>query len=481
MKLSMTARLLLVFAIVLATIAIAGGAISVAGSLADVWDRLRDGPLPVFLGLVGFVIGVAMLAGWLVWRLLLPQRRRRSPAAPRVDEATLALRLEEAREQGLDISVAEKELRELARRREAGALYLCFFGEVGAGKSSLIRALVPDAGARAGVTGGTTKDVTHYRWRTDGGDEVILADVPGSGLEPGDDEAGLAEAVRAHVVVYVSEADLTRRQFDDLAALAAIGKPMILVLNKTDRYSDREADMIASRLGDRLRQAGAGDDALVVSASAIGQGDSGAAALRQALQRLIDSSPDALDALRDRAVFHVVDERLGLAEQQRRSAAAEDIVRGYTRKAIIGALAAVSPGTDVLIQGYLGTAMVRELCKLYDAPARDVEISRLLDLSQSYVGRTLPILLAVAGNALKAFPGVGTIAGGVTHAVAYGLIFDALGRGLSMSLAEGGDLRPAAAARLFRESLGEDLKGRTLRIAQMALEGEPGDKGDRPS
>jgi GTP-binding protein EngB required for normal cell division len=455
MKLSMTARLLLVFAIVLATIAIAGSAISVAGSLADVWDRLRDGPLPVFLGLVAFVIGVALLAGWLVWRLLFPQRRRRRPATPPVDEAT--------------------------RRREAGALYLCFFGEIGAGKSSLIRALVPDADARAGVTGGTTRGVTHYRWRTDGGDDVILADVPGSGLEPGDDEAGLAEAVRAHVVVYVSEADLTRRQFDDLAALAAIGKPMILVLNKTDRYSDQEAGMIVSRLGDRLREAGADGDALVVSAAAIGQGDSGTAELRQALQRLIDSSPDALDTLRDRAVFHVVDERLGLAEQQRRSAAAEDIVRGYTRKAIIGALAAVSPGTDVLIQGYLGTAMVRELCKLYDAPARDVEISRLLDLSQSHVGLTLPILLAVAGNALKAFPGVGTIAGGVTHAVAYGLIFDALGRGLSMSLAEGGDLRPAAAARLFRESLGEELKGRTLRIAQMALEGEQGDKGDRPS
>ncbi|UCC14014.1 MAG: 50S ribosome-binding GTPase [Gammaproteobacteria bacterium] len=481
MKFSRTVRLLLVFAIVLATIAIAGGAISVAGSLADVWDRLRDGPLPVFVGLIAFVLGVATLAGWLVWRLLFPQGRRDRKTAPPIDETTLALRVEEAREQGLDISAAETELRELARRREAGGLYLCVFGEIGAGKSSLIRALVPDADARAGVTGGTTKGITHYRWQTDGGDEVILADVPGSGLEPGDDEAGLGEAIRAHVVVYVSEADLTRRQFDDLAALAALEKPMILVLNKTDRYSDQEANMILSRFEERLREVGADRDALVVSASAIGEGESATAQLRQALQRLIDSSPEALDVLRDRAVFHVVDERLGLAERQRRAARAGDIVRGYTRKAIIGALAAVSPGTDVLIQGYLGTAMVRELCQLYEVPARDVEISRLLDLSQSYVGRTLPILLAVAGNALKAFPGVGTIAGGVTHAVAYGLIFDALGRGLSMSLAEGGELRPAAAAQLFRESLGEDLKERTFRIAQMALEGERGDKGDRAS
>jgi hypothetical protein len=155
-------------------------------------------------------------------------------------------------------------------------------------------------------------------------------------------------------------------------------------------------------------------------------------------------------------------------------------VRSYTRKAVVGALAAVSPGTDILIQGYLGSALVKELCRLYDVPARDVEISRLLDLSQSYVGRTLPIALAVAGNAMKAFPGAGTIAGGVTHAVAYGLIFDALGRGLSRSLAEGGELRPAAAARRFRESMSEDLGARTIRIARMALEEEESGRREQP-
>jgi hypothetical protein len=46
------------------------------------------------------------------------------------------------------------------------------------------------------------------------------------------------------------------------------------------------------------------------------------------------------------------------------------------------------------------------------------------------------IVLAVAGNALKAFPGLGTLGGGVLHAFAYALIFDAMGRALSASLAE---------------------------------------------
>jgi GTP-binding protein EngB required for normal cell division/uncharacterized protein (DUF697 family) len=478
-------RLLLALAAILGILAVAAAAVSFAGSLAEVWESLRAGPVSIFAGLVVFLLAFVCLGGWLVWRLLFPARRRREQPRPALDGESLVRRIEEGREQGLDVSAAERELQELARRQAGGELYLCFFGEISAGKSTLVRALAGDGEIETGVEGGTTRAVTHYRWRTQGGDEIVLADVPGSGLAERHDELAIGEAIRAHVVVYVCDQDLTRAQFEDLAALAAVDKPLILVLNKTDLYTPEEAGLIAGRLAERLVLAGMGDDAEVVTLSVAALVDAGAGAgrrgsaatreldkLREALQRRIDHSPDALAALRDRAVFTLMAGQLDAAEQARREADARGIVRDYTRKAVIGALAAVSPGTDILIQGYLGTALVRELCRLYDVPARDVEISRLLDLSQGYVGKTLPITLAVAGNALKAFPGVGTIAGGVTHAVAYGLIFDALGRGLSRSLAEGGELRPAAAARRFRESMSEDLGARTLRLARMALEEE---------
>lgn len=484
MRLNRTARTVLVIVVVLAVLGLSATAINLAGSLMDVWQRLREGSLPVFIGLIIFLVAIALLGAWAVWRLVFPPPRRRASSPGQVvDRESLERRIREGQASGLDLGDAQRELEELARRRETGGLYLCFFGEISTGKSSLIKAVAPEAEVETGVVGGTTRSIRHYRWLTPSGDEVILVDVPGSSLDAEDDEAGMREAVRAHVVIYVCSADLTRRQYEDLQALAAIEKPMILVLNKSDLLSAEEASLIQERLLLRLREIGTGDDVELVVMSARPGDESepaGIEDLRSAIQRRVDHSPEALEVLRDRAVFSMVDRRLTDAEQERRRTEAEKIVRSYTRKAVVGALAAVSPGTDILIQGYLGSALVKELCRLYDVPARDVEISRLLDLSQSYVGRTLPIALAVAGNAMKAFPGAGTIAGGVTHAVAYGLIFDALGRGLSRSLAEGGELRPAAAARRFRESMSEDLGARTIRIARMALEEEESGRRDQP-
>src|SRR5690606_6697946 len=172
---------------------------------------------------------------------------------------------------------------------------------------------------------------------------------------------------------------------------------------------------------------------------------------------------------RDRAVFSLAAEKLDEAEQRYRAERAEQIVRSSTRKAVIGALAAVSPGTDIVIQGYIGTTMTRALCKLYGTAPRDLEIEEFLTLSQSRVGRAIPITLAVAGNGLKAFPGVGTVAGGLVHAVAYGLIFDALGRSLVQSLEKHGRLRPKAAAGEFEEALGEHLESGVRHVARMAL------------
>jgi uncharacterized protein (DUF697 family) len=189
-----------------------------------------------------------------------------------------------------------------------------------------------------------------------------------------------------------------------------------------------------------------------------------------AINRLLEDGSEPLETRRERAVFQLAAGKLAEAEALYRVQRSEQIIRSSTRKAIIGSLAAVSPGTDILIQGYIGTGMTQALCKLYGAAPRDLDIEEFLNLSQSRVGRALPLTLAVAGNGLKAFPGIGTVAGGFVHAVAYGLIFDALGRSLVLTLSQHGELVPEVAAKEFEESISEHVEAGVRRVAKMALE-----------
>ncbi|MBF0613266.1 MAG: DUF697 domain-containing protein, partial [Magnetococcales bacterium] len=147
-----------------------------------------------------------------------------------------------------------------------------------------------------------------------------------------------------------------------------------------------------------------------------------------------------------------------------------EVVGDYSRQAVLAAMAAVAPGLDVLLQGYLGVRMVRELCQVYEVPFQEISASELLKKTDQQALRSLPMLLAIGGNLLKAFPGVGTVAGGAMHAVAYGLIFDTLGRAVIKTLENRGDLLTHPAMRYFEKELSENLDARMGRLIKVLLE-----------
>ena len=483
-RIAIAVVILLVF--VIATAAL----LFVSESALNVWDRLKAGPPALLYAYVSFMLLLAVTAVWLVWRLVVrrpPRPQRRQAAAP-LTQAEIEDRLREAEVAGVDVSAAQAELKELAQRRNA--VHLCFFGEVSSGKSSLIRALVPEADVTVDVIAGSTGDVRHYRWRHDDGAEILLTDVPGiGGTEGGLTELATAEAQRANVVLFVCDSDLTRPEVDAVKSLLEFDKPLVIVLNKADRYSPEEQAALMQKLLERVDAVGgslACDHVVAVSAGGELEvveraADGGEQTVRRtrpadigvlvvAINRLLAEEGEAIDVRRERAVFRMAAARLAEAETEYRTQRSEQVIRSATRKAIIGALAAISPGTDILIQGYIGTAMTQELCRLYGAAPRDLDIEEFLSLSQSRVGRALPLTLAVAGNGLKAFPGLGTVAGGLVHAVAYGLIFDALGRSLVLTLSKHGEFVPEAAAKEFEESISEHVEAGVRRVARMALE-----------
>ncbi len=489
MKVDRVLRVLLTLAVLLVFVAMLAAMLFITESALNVWDRLRDAPVWLVSAYAAVLLAVAFAAVWIVWRFLLPRRsKRRAAGRPVFSEEALQDRIAEAAAAGIDVGAAKAELDDLAERRAGGRIHLALFGEISTGKSSLIRALVPGAEAAVSPVGGSTTALRHYDWRSPGGDEVVLVDVPGTGgIGAAFDGVARDEALRAHVVLYLCDGDLSRQEADALAALIELGKPTILVLNKTDQYTAEEQSRIFERLQSRVKDMRPAEPAVVVRVSArdaetvreetadgrvverrrTREPDIGELVL--ALNEQLLASRTRLEQHRDAAVFALATEKLEAAENAYRSRRSEEIIRSYTRKAVIGALAAVSPGSDIVIQGYLGTAMTRALSALYGVSPRDLDVEQFLNLSQSRVGRALPLTLAVAGNGLKAFPGVGTVAGGLVHSVAYGLIFDALGRSLVQALAAQGRFSPEAAAEQFEENLSEYLEAGVRRVAEIAL------------
>lgn len=427
----------------------------------------------------------AAIGVYVLWLFLRPRKRRREVQAPRRED--LQARIERLNQQGAHAHVLSDELHELDRRRAEGQLYVAVFGEISAGKSSLIAALAPDAELRSDVRGGTTRQVAHYAGDDLGdGRALRLADVPGSRESGGESREAMArdEALRAHAVIYVCTGDLTRTQADELRWLGEFGKPMLLALNKADQWQPDERDALVSRLRERSR--GLVDAVVAVSAGgserflrelADGRSEqverarhADIQALRPALARLTASGAEALETARERAVLAGLHERTGALEASQRGIEAERIVARYSRRAIVGAMAAVVPGSDLIIQGALATAMVRALGKVYDVGVTELQIEDFLKQARMTLRTSTTIVLAIAGNALKAFPGLGTLGGGVLQAFAYALIFDSVGKALAATLAERHTLDTRVAGDKLKTLLAEGSAARVKRLAALTVD-----------
>ncbi len=426
-----------------------------------------------------------LLSIFILWQFLKPTKQNRpakNPTPP--TEETVKARIIEASEAGIDVEAAQVELERLSQRQAAGEVHVAVFGDISTGKSTLIKALAEVDDIAISVEGGTTRAIQHYSWHTPAGDKLVLTDMPGLNEATGRlDGMSQEEALRAHVVIYVCDGDLTASQFTELQVLLNLNKPLVIAINKSDRYNTEALELISDKLRQRTNNKAdialvkAGGTEEITRVHSDGREEtitrtlkSDLASLKKTLQHIIDTHSEILENLRDSTVFMLVAHKLERSENAHRKTQAETIVKNYTRKAVVGALAAVSPGTDIIIQGYLGISMLKELCTTFDITARKLDMERFLDLSQSHLGKTTPLLLAVIGNGLKAFPGIGTLAGGIVHAVAYGIIFETLGRSVIQTLERRGELLPEATANSFKENLSENLEARTQRFVGLALE-----------
>ena len=142
-------------------------------------------------------------------------------------------------------------------QQEQATLRVVVFGTGSAGKTSLINALL---GRKVGETEaviGTTQHGENHTYELGGVEgTVYLTDTPGlAEAGPGGDVREIEArslAVRADLLLFVVDHDLLRGEYERLIELARLGKRSIVVLNKKDRFPDRDLAAIAAKLRERL-------------------------------------------------------------------------------------------------------------------------------------------------------------------------------------------------------------------------------------
>ncbi len=479
----MPLRLLVSIIILLAAMLVVFIFLLATDTALSVWNYLRLAPAWLQLAYLCMLVLLPLATLVFFWSWFKPKRQAKAESRPKpANFEQLQDDLLSSQRAGVDIAPALAEIREQRRRKESGEIHIAIFGEVSSGKSSLVKALLPEAEIERDARAGTTQTITQYRWTAASGDQVLVTDLPGFNFD--DNSAAREETRRAHLVIFLCDSDLSASQAQQLHSLVRMDKPVVLALNKSDRFNESERRQLLQRLQQRsglppenVVSISAGGKQEVVRL--LGEGmerreererPAQIENLLQAIQRLLDQDRELMESLRDTSILLLASEKLDLARQQHREQQADELVSRYSRRAVIGALAAIAPGSDLVIQGVLATQLLRELSQLYDVPVTEMQIESFLQLAGGKLKNMTAITLAITGNALKAFPGLGTVSGGLVHAVAYGMIFDSLGKAAAATLASRGELRPYPAAVAFEELLNENLESGAVRFAKLVAQ-----------
>ncbi len=168
------------------------------------------------------------------------------------------------------------QLRQMLKKLRDGRIDIVVFGEISTGKSALINALVGEEAASVSAEGGWTRESWLVAWDKCGyhvpglaDSKVALIDTPGINEVGGEARAQLARDAAAHgdLILFVTDSDLNQTEYESLKQLVETNRPVIVVLNKRDLYTQQEIDELIRGIRDeRFADALPAEDLVITAA-----------------------------------------------------------------------------------------------------------------------------------------------------------------------------------------------------------------------
>jgi small GTP-binding protein len=272
--------------LIVGLIIILGLTLWLVDSLSRLYFQLSYSPLLGNLLLLLLIVLIAgLIAAFIYYVLVLqsgekkPHRRRVTPAqipAAKSDAASTTLQAVRQQVAQIQDEVTRQALLSRTKEIEAnlvrGEIQVVVFGTGSAGKTSLVNAIMGRMVGQVNAPMGTTQVGETYCLRLKGLErKILITDTPGI-LEAGvagteREQLARALATEADLLLFVVDNDLRRSEYEPLQSLAEIGKRSLLILNKTDLYTDEDREIILARLRQRVKGFIAVNDVVAIAAN----------------------------------------------------------------------------------------------------------------------------------------------------------------------------------------------------------------------
>lgn len=373
------------------------------------------------------------------------------------------------------------QVQRMLEKLEHGHIHIAVFGRVSVGKSSLLNALLDKDAFSVSVLHGETKQSNIENWEEyeDGG--LYLIDTPGINEVAGEERERLAHEVaeRADLVLFVVDSDLTDVEFRALKTVTNHHRPTLLVINKADRYTEKEQRELRAVIRERTASIIAPENIVFTTAQSTHQtvivvdaeGNEkemirskplNVLSLKTRLWDILESEGKTLAALNASLFAGQLSGEVGQRILKvKRELGAKTINMYCLAKGVAVALNPI-PLADLLAAAAVDASMIMHLSRLYGLPMSKTEASELI---RTILGHLLLLLgttwaINVLSSVLKlSTAGLSTVITAATQGAVAWYSTLVVGRVAERWLANGkswGDAGPKLAVQQILDSLDRD-------------------------
>jgi len=290
-----------------------------------------------------------------------------------------------------------QQVEKMLEKIDCEQIHISVLGRVSVGKSSLLNALIGQEQFSTSPLHGETRSSAYAQWNEyeDGG--VYFIDTPGINEIEGEQRAKMAHevAARSDVILFVLDSDITDTEYKALQQVVSESRPVVLVLNKADRYTKKEQKTLIDNLTRRVSDLVDAENIILTSSTTVQKhyimvDDEGNETettkefspdiedLKSCLWSIVKGEGKTLAAINASLFAGNLSDQVSERIMAVRQELAEKLIHTYCISKGVAVAVNPIPVADLMAAAVVDVTMVVHLSKLYGLPLSQTEAGQLI-------------------------------------------------------------------------------------------------------